>query len=72
MKRGKYGDYSPDMKCKIAKQATENGNTRTARKYSQFVGRNLNEARLETLNRLFRKRKNRDVVHGRDLLVGNY
>ena len=43
-KKGPYIKVTPEYKAKVAKFTSINGNSVTARKYSELLGKNLNES----------------------------
>ncbi len=77
-KRGDYSAYTPELRVKIAKYATEHGNTRAARHFSKELGRTINESTIRSIKtRYLTATKTGTVVtelpnakRGRPLLLG--
>lgn len=81
-KRGQYCDYSPETRCKIAKYAIENGNTKAARHFSDILKKDINESTVRSIKSSYNKKKHLQgqfmgtclpkSPRGRPLKIGKY
>lgn len=54
-KRGPYSNYTPEVRCKIAKYAIENGNKSAVRKFSSELGKAISESTVRSIRDSFKK-----------------
>ncbi|XP_019624397.1 PREDICTED: uncharacterized protein LOC109470058 [Branchiostoma belcheri] len=58
-KRGNYGNYSPEMRAKIAKLCLDIGASKAARQLSKETGRQINESTVRSIKTSYVKEKQR-------------
>jgi hypothetical protein len=58
-KRKRYGEYSGEMRAKIARFAIEHGNTAAAKHFSKELENDINESTVRSMKTSYQKLKNR-------------
>ena len=68
-KRGSYLKLSNELKAKIGKHASENGNSAAARHFSKVLGKELNPSTIRGLKKVYLEEMSRKRKAGEDMTI---
>ena len=68
-KRGPYQQLSNELKAKIGKHASENGNSAAARHFSKVLGKELNPSTIRGLKKVYLEEMSRKRKAGEDMTI---
>ena len=68
-KRGPYLKLSNELKAKIRKHASENGDSAAARHFSKVLGKELNRSTVHGLNKVYLEELSRKRKAGEDMTI---